>query len=185
MLAYLNCDAKATPLLRKLSVQPNHNGEFISERNIFHTLDTLHNTSTGLDGLPAWFLKVSAPCFARPLAYLFNLSLSQSYVPTQWKGASITPISKVPTPKSPADYRPISITPVLSRCMEKLVVREYIYPSLETMPDGLSVDDQFAFRPTGSTTAAIIATLDKITELLLTNNYVRVISLDFSKHSTQ
>jgi len=41
--------------------------------------------------------------------------------------------------------------------------------------------DQFAFRPTGSTTAAIIYLLHTVTSMLASNPYVIVISLDFSK----
>jgi len=40
-------------------------------------------TAMGLDGLPAWFLRVAAPVFCQPIAYLFNLSLVTSTVPLQ------------------------------------------------------------------------------------------------------
>lgn len=50
-----------------------------------------------------------------------------------------------------------------------------------TPPPTLTFVDQFAFRPTGSTTAAIISLLNKVTDLLQSNPYVIVISLDFSK----
>ena len=42
-------------------------------------------------------------------------------------------------------------------------------------------DDQYAFRPTGSTNTAIIAILHIVTDLLERNKFVRVIGLDFSK----
>jgi len=45
----------------------------------------------------------------------------------------------------------------------------------------LSFSDQYAFRPTGSTTAAIISVFYKLTSLLQSNPFVFVISLDFSK----
>ena len=45
----------------------------------------------------------------------------------------------------------------------------------------MSFSDQFAFRPTGSPAAAIITLLHLITNSRLTNPYVIVISLDFSK----
>jgi len=40
---------------------------------------------------------------------------------------------------------------------------------------------QYAFRPTGSTSAAVISLLHTITNLLQSNPFVIVISLDFSK----
>ena len=45
----------------------------------------------------------------------------------------------------------------------------------------LSFSDQFGFRPTGSTTAAIITILDAISSLLATNDYILLYALDFSK----
>ena len=119
--------------------------------------------------------------FAKYIAMLFHKSIREGEVPTQWKQAYIKPIAKVSSPSVPADYRPISITPVLCRTMEKLVVRNFVYPALTTAPPPLSFTDQYAFRPHGSTTAAIISLLHKVTALLATNPYVVVISLDFSK----
>ena len=46
-------------------------------------LDKLHPTATGLDSLPAWFLRLGAPAFCKPVAQLFNLSLTTSTFPQQ------------------------------------------------------------------------------------------------------
>jgi len=137
----------------------NYNTDSISEWSVFKLLDTLRPTSTGLDNLPAWFLRLCAPIFYKPLTYLFNLSLSNSVVPIQWKLAWIQPIPKVSAPVQYSDYRPISITPVLTRILERLVVKQYIYPAILKPPPALSFSDQFAYRPTGSITAAIITIL--------------------------
>ena len=40
---------------------------------------------------------------------------------------------------------------------------------------------QYAFRPTGSTTAALISLLHTVTQMLITNSYAIVIAMDFSK----
>ena len=65
--------------------------------------------------------------------------------------------------------------------MEKLVDTDFLYPIL-VHPDQCHLfHDQFAFRPTGSTTAAVIYLLQVLTELLQSNDYVHVIALDFSK----
>ena len=148
---------------------------------MFNILDNLRATATGLDQLPAWFLRLGAPLFYKPLTYLFNVSISTGIIPRQWKAASISPVPKIPSPANLSDFRPISITPVLSRVMERLVVKQFIYPALLTPPPSLVFDDQFAFRPTGSTTAAVIAILQIVTTLLSDHPYVIVISLDFSK----
>src|SRR6218665_599627 len=102
------------------------------------------------------------------------------HVPKQWNTAIIRPVAKTRNPDNIVDYRPISITPVLSRMVEKIVVCRYIYPAFN-LPVKQQLYDQFAFRPTGSTTAALIAIIHQITTPLETNESVTLISLDFSK----
>jgi len=154
---------------------------FITEMDMFKLLDTLKPTATGLDGIPAWFLRLGAPIFAAPLCQLFNHSLATGSVPSQWKTAIITPIAKVSHPTKPSDFRPISVTPVLSRSLEKYIVRQYIYPALRQPSTELNFEDQFAFRPTGSTTAAIITLLHTVRSMLTSDDYVHVFSFDLTK----
>ena len=153
----------------------------ITEWRVFETLDTLSPTAAGLDNIPSWFLCVGAPVFAAPLADILNLSLTSSVVPTQWKSASILPAPKCAAPLAPSDFRPISITSVISRILERMVVKDYIYPSRRNPPQGLAFNDQFTFQPTGSTTAALVHVLHTVTTLLENNPFVIVLAIDFSK----
>ena len=95
----------------------------------FQWLDHLHHTTEGLDKLPAWFLRLTAPIYSAILADLINLSVLASYVPAQWKTAIIIPIPKFAAPASPAYYRPLSIQPVLSKRVEKEIVCSFLYPT--------------------------------------------------------
>ena len=80
-----------------------------------------------------------------------------------------------------ADFRPISITLVLSRIKEKLIVKSQFYLILQSPSFVPSMADQYAFRPTGSTTAAVISILNDLTDMLKINPYVRIVALDFGK----
>ena len=177
--AAISTDASYQKSKSKLSC--NSPEDCIDEIQVFRILDHLRHTATGLDGLPAWFLRLGAPAFAAPIAELFNQSFTASTVPKQWKIAIITPIPKVTHPSLPSHYRPISITPVLSRVMERHIARTFIYPALLKPPPELHFNDQFAFIPTGSTAAAIIAILQAITDMLSRHPYVHLIALDFTK----
>jgi len=179
--AAISTDASYTAPSIKTTVNNWQVYNHISDYRMLQILDTLHPTAMGLDNIPAWFLKIGAPFFAAPIADLMNLSLSSSVVPSQWKMASILPIAKIAAPVTPGDYRPISLTPVLSRVLERIVVKDYIYPSLQSAPPGLTFSDQFAFQPTASTTAALIHLFHTITNLLNSNPYVIIYALDFSK----
>lgn len=135
----------------------------------------------GLDGLPDWFIRLAAPAITLPLTHLFNISLDRSTVPTQWKSVRISPVPKVRQPLSSQDYRPIPITPILSRIMEKTLVKSMLYPILTHSDHSDSFIDQYAFRPTGSTTSALIFLFQQITLLLEDHDYIHLIALDFSK----
>ena len=121
----ISTDAEFVASRSKCSANAQCVSELVAKWRVFNMLEALRPTATGLDDLPALFLKVGAPFFAAPIADMFNLSLSTSVVPNQWKAASISPVPKIPKPLTPADYRLISITPVRSRVMERIVVRDH------------------------------------------------------------
>jgi len=149
-----------------------------TEYQVFRLLDRLSPTSPGPDNLPVWFLRIAAPLISRPLTHIFNLSVFSSTVPTQWKAAVIRPIPKISAPVEPSHMRPISVVSILSRLAERLIVREFVTPLLIKSP---SLSNQFAYKPTGSTTAALISILAQVTHLLQTNSHVIVLIFDYSK----
>lgn len=70
----------------------------------------------------------------------------------------IVPVSKVQQPQTCADYfMPISIKPILARVMEKEIAnaKVFFYLLLTHHERRHLFKDQFAFRRTGSTTAAL------------------------------
>ena len=83
---------------------------------------------------PSMVSKTGRPIFAATLARLLTLSVHSGVVPQQWQRACITPIPKVAHPAEASDYRPISVTPVLSRLLERHTVKSYIYPALQQPP---------------------------------------------------
>ena len=89
----------------------------ISEEEVFKLLDTLKNLSPGRDSIPSWFLRTVAPFLAKPLSEVYNLSLNRTFVPKQWKSSIINSVAKTSKPAQCSDFRPISVTPLLSRLM--------------------------------------------------------------------
>ena len=134
-------------------------------------------TAPGKDNVPHWVFSTCSYELADVVAHVYNSSLSTGVVPSQWLTAVITPVPKIPNSGTPSDFRPISVTPILSRIIEKLVVSRWLRPAIT--PDLIS--DQFAFRPTGSTTCALIYFMHHVTRMLETNAYVRCVLIDFSK----
>jgi len=95
---------------------------------------------------------------------------------------SVFSVPNVPLLNTYSDYRPNSITPVLTGMWNRpTVVKHFLYPFLQTQLTTLTFTDQFAFRPSGSTTAVLLYILHTVTQLLSTSSYVVVNDLDFSK----
>ena len=165
---------------RVIATVSHVNLEF-SEYSVFNILDKLKPTATGLDGLPVWFIRMAFPWIAGPVRHIFNLSYRTSLVPVQWMRSCITPVPTIAHPVECKDFRPISVTPVLSRVMERFIVRSDLHPVLVHPDLSRLFSDRFAFRPSGSTTAALIYLFHQLTHLLQKYEYVHLISLDLSK----
>ena len=87
---------------------------------------------------------------------MFNQSVAEGVIPREWKAAVIIP--KISKPANPSDFRSKSITSSLVTPFADMHHSQYVYPALHP-PAGFA--DQFAFRPSNSTTAALIAVFHK------------------------
>uniref|UniRef100_X1Z3Y3 Reverse transcriptase domain-containing protein n=1 Tax=Capitella teleta TaxID=283909 RepID=X1Z3Y3_CAPTE len=58
---------------------------------------------------------------AEPLTYILNLSFQQGVVPSELKKAHVIPIHKGSDPIQFSNFRPISLLPVFSKMIERLL----------------------------------------------------------------
>ena len=140
-------------------------------------LSKLNSTSPGPDGIPFWLYKTCSAQLSLVMSKLVNFSITKGLVPNVWRTAHITPIPKSSPITGPADYRPISVTPIFARLTEKILVRDFLLPHI--LPQ--SFKDQYAFKPTGSTTCALIDLTYRVQMMLEKCKYVRCVFVDFSK----
>ena len=136
------------------------------------------NKATGLDDLPPGLIKDSAELISAPLAHLINLSLKTSIFPTDWKAAKVIPTHKSGAHSNPDNYRPISVLPVISKIIEKIIHRQLI-----TFLDKnhLLTKFQFGFRPKLSTEYAATILLDSIRDNVYKGRLVGAVFVDLSK----
>ena len=79
------------------------------------------NKSPGVDVIPPKLLKEIVEQINTPLAQLFNFSLEEGIVPSEWKEANITPLFKKGSRNKPENYRPVSLTSVVCKLLETLI----------------------------------------------------------------
>ena len=130
----------------------------VSESDILTEIKRLKNkNSMGLDGISAKILKLSAEEITPSLTYLVNRSILENKVPTQWKRAKIVPLHKKGDKELPDNYRPISLLPVVSKVLERVVHRQL---SDYLKSNNLLASEQSGFRPQHSTTTSLIKVTD-------------------------
>ena len=77
--------------------------------------------SAGIDNLTGKFLKEGAPVLASPITNLINLSISLSSFPDDCKIAKLKPLYKKEAKTKPKNYRPISLLPLISKIIERII----------------------------------------------------------------
>ena len=145
---------------------------------IAHKLSQLReNMAVPAGQLPVRLIKEFSVELAIPLAHIFNGSIRRSQVPSVWKRATITPVAKKPSPKSPGDLRPLSLTPTFSKVLEQFLVPLIladIRPSIDIR--------QYGNMRGASTTHYLIRLMHSLlTELDKSDKIFSVIMYDFRK----
>ena len=79
--------------------------------------------ATGPDNIPPWMAKNYAHLLAAPVRVIFNSSLREGKHLDLWKTATVIPVPKKHPPGSlDSDIRPISLTPILAKVFEAIVL---------------------------------------------------------------
>ena len=123
-------------------------------------------------------MKKAATVLSYPLSVLFNRSMNESRLPADWKQALITPIYKKGSKAVPGNYRPVSLTCIVCKLMEKLI-RDKLVQHL-TKNDLIS-HDQHGFVKGRSCTTQLLEVLDVWTKVLDEGGCIDVIYMDFQK----
>ena len=79
------------------------------------------NKSPGLDRIPPKILMETVEQISIPLARVFNFSLKEGVVPFEWKDVNIIPLFKKGSRNKSENYRPVSLTSVICKLLERLI----------------------------------------------------------------
>ena len=154
-------------------LQPTNKSEI---EKIIKSLDS--NKSSDIYGMSPKLLKILSPAISETLSNIFNESFALGVLPDHMKLAMITPIFKGGSKLDVSNYRPVSVLPIISKVLEKLMLTRLIKYLDKSK---IIYEHQFGFQKSRSTTLAVLDLSTRITKALDCGNYAASVFLDFAK----
>ena len=133
--------------------------KYVTVKKVRKLLCSLKNkTSTSVDQLDNYAVKLAAEYIAGPLHHVITLSIMQQKFPSGWKFTKIVPLHKKKSQLKREHYRPVAILSPLSKVLEKIVY-EQIYNYFEK--NKLFHPSLHGYRRSRSTMTALLSMYDK------------------------
>ena len=167
------------PGCQNLPTMSTINDVYFLENEVKQKISKLKTSSSkGPDNISTRFLKDFGNILAKPLANIFNKSMTTGQVPSDWKLANVTPIFKKGSKSNPENYRPVSLTSVPCKLMES-IIRDNVVDHL--LLNQLIKSSQHGFMKHKSCTTNLLEFLENVTKMVDNGDPVDIIYLDFSK----
>ena len=152
---------------------------YMSVEEVEKALSNLNTKkATGMDDIPASFLKTTSSVLAGPLCEIINHSFSEGKFPTEWKCAKIIALYKGGKLSVCDNYRPISVLPVLSKIMEKHISDSF-YKYLTD--NQLLCSNQSGFRPLHSCQTVLVNIVNEFNVAMNQGNMIGCVAADLRK----
>jgi hypothetical protein len=119
--------------------------------------------SAGYHEIPKYVVKQCIKYIKKPLVHIYNASLWSGTFPDRLKIAKVIPLHKNGSIHDAKKYRPISVLPVLSKILEKLMCNRLIPFLVES---NVITDAQNGFRRKKSTNTACQTFIENMQEAL-------------------
>ena len=150
-----------------------------SEQEVTETCSSFRSgTAPGYDSISMNVVQESLNLICPPLTYIINLSLNSGVVPQEMKIARVIPLFKSGDKSLFTNYIPVSVLPVFSKFLERIVYNRLI--NFLNKYDILS-RNQYGFRKNYSTGHALIQLYDKISNALDSKRVTLGLFIDLSK----
>ena len=151
----------------------------VTEDTVLKRLQNLRvDKAPGPDDVHPYILKYLSETLAKPLTILFNLSLTETSLPQIWKKGIITALFKKGERNLASNYRPISLTSIICRVLERIIVEHIIKHLTE---NNIYDKKQHGFTAKKSTVSNLLEALNIWSEALSHHLPVDIIYLDLEK----
>ena len=147
--------------------------------NIFvKIIKDFKDSAAGWDDIKPSIIRHVKNLVKKTLAHISNLSFTSGEVPNELKIANVVPLHKSNDEMEFSNYRPVSILPVFSKLLERLMYNR-LFDFINE--NHLLYKFQYGFQKGKSTNMALIMLIDKISEALDKGELAIGVFLDFSK----
>ena len=136
------------------------------------------NKASGFDDISPNMIKISYNELAIPLFHICKNSLKTGIFPDEMKVAIIKPLFKSGERNIVSNYRPISLLPVFSKLLERIMFNR-VYTHVAS--NNLLYEKQFGFQNNNSTEYAIVQLAKEIHESFDQNEFTLGVFVDLSK----
>ena len=85
----------------------------------------------GHDGISIWMVKFCNLTITKPLSIIYKNSLQQGVFPDDWKKGNIIPVHKKNSKQIVNSCRPVSLLPICSKIIEKLIFDSIMISSIK------------------------------------------------------
>lgn len=150
----------------------------VNELTVLNIINGIKKNAIGTDGLNIKMIKLCSPHIVPFLVHIINFCLTQNVFPNAWKSAVITAVPKKSNPVEFRDLRAISILPVFSKIIEKIIeeqLRRYLIEKKVLPPI------QSGFRSGYSCTTALLHVVDDVSAAIDKGHCTILVLLDFSR----
>ena len=138
-----------------------------------------NSNGIGIERFSIRSIKSVIEFFAKPLASIFNKSFQTGVFPDRLQYAKITPVHKGDDKRLINNCHPISIPPVFSKVLEKLMHLRLTSFFIDTC--NLICDNQYGFRAKHTAYMALLNIMDQISIEIDNRKYFIGIFLDLSE----
>ena len=171
-------ETRPADYMKNINIANVFNASVVSEEEIYKIISNFKDSAAGWDGIKPSIIKHVKNTVKQPLAHISNLSFTTGRFPNDLKIANVIPIYKANDEMEFSNYRPVSILPVFSKLLERLMYNRLIKYIND---NNLLHKNQFGFQKNKSTSMALMMLIDKISEALDKGEVVIGVFLDFSK----
>ena len=176
---YTKEDTQNIPIMNKLPCTSTLENVTFTPELIKAKIKKMKPSPTpGVDGFTVPLLQSVCDQISKPLSLIYNKSIQENKVPTDWREANVTPIFKKGARGKPSNYRPISLTSVPCKIMES-IIKDHIVDHLTE--NKLINPSQHGFMNNKSCQTNLLEYLETITEALDSGQIVDIVYLDFAK----